>query len=264
MQVERKSQYCSNAIINDMITSAVTALQVQETPEGAEMWLKTAPTDIMAADASNEKPRHRPGNQLVTYKGVTSSGELDQETWGGGVATLEDDSVILRNQESLKFPDGHPKAGEEVHVTYADDGTATIVEEDEPGAEVARNEYASTMNFVCGPEEQRDGTHGAYGVVPVAGQFTGATKLNPSAVLTVPDGVGGVEIKDLHATGAGSATVGPGDVILIDTKRKVDDATGEITGIQITSVRGVAKEWLRQTYSPYAGGSPDLPGPQEV
>lgn len=210
--------YTTNTTLQESIEQAVHTIQ-EGRPEGLEAMIKKTPTLILKADESHKTMRYRPGSKLITYTGIDENGQLIKETWGGGEATLDESSVVLKNVEPIKYPEGHTLAGKEVRGRYDRNGEFHIDEE----GEVLYNEYVSNMDFV----------RGAYGIEPNIAWKSGY-KLDPSYVFEIPKFIGDVTITtasgiDIRLTG--------GDYVIIDTKKG-----------KVKSVHGCEKNWLKKTY----------------
>jgi hypothetical protein len=213
--------YSNNARLNELIEGAVSSIEIGSSAEGLTAMIKNAPTGILKASSTHEESRYRPGNQLVTYNGMDADGKPVQETWGGGVADITEDSVILKNVEPIRCAEGHELAGKEVNGTYQEDGKFVVDQEN--GAVTLFNEYVSDVDFV----------KGAYGVEATEQWQTGF-KLQPSYVLEIPTDMGDVTITtksgvEINLTG--------GDYVVIDTKKD-----------KVTSVHGCESGWLDKTY----------------
>tara|TARA_Y100000310_G_C20513862_1_gene730204 strand:+ start:258 stop:947 length:690 start_codon:yes stop_codon:yes gene_type:complete len=213
--------YSNNAKLNELIEGAVGSIEGGNSAEGLTAMIKNAPTGILKASSNHQESRYQPGNQLVTYNGIDDDGNPIQETWGGGVAYITEDSVILRNTESIKYTDKHQLAGQEVKGTYQEDGKFVV---DQKNGDVTLfNEYVSDVGFV----------KGAYGVeANEQGQI--GFKLQSSYVLEIPTDMENVTITtksgvEINLTG--------GDYVVIDTKKD-----------KVTSVHGCESGWLNKTY----------------
>lgn len=182
---ERGSRYSSNERLNTFIKEAVEHIQSGSTPEGAVKMKKNSPTGILKADPTNPQKRYQPGGKLVTYTGMDQDGNLIKESYGGGVADVKENSVILQNREPRRYPADFKDpslAGKEIKGRYNDDGTFVV---DPKGDTFLYNEYVSDSDFV----------KGAYGVDVNKEDLTWSTaiKLDPSFVIRNP-GIEGAEI----------------------------------------------------------------------
>tara|TARA_Y100000310_G_scaffold308452_1_gene351572 strand:+ start:290 stop:976 length:687 start_codon:yes stop_codon:yes gene_type:complete len=214
-------QYANNATLNQRIVDAVSSIESGSPADGLTAMIKNAPAGILKASSTHEETRYRPGNQLVTYNGMDADGNPVQETWGGGVADITEDSVILRNVEPIRYAEGHELAGQEVKGFYDEDGKFHVDQEN--GKVTLFNEYVSDVEFV----------KGAYGVEPTETWQEGF-KLQPSYAFEIPSDMGDVTITtksgvEINLTG--------GDYVVIDAKKD-----------KVTSVHGVEAGWLNRTY----------------
>ena len=100
-------------ILDEFIERTVCAVE-QGNTGGLTAVIKKTPTPILKASENHPETRYCQGSELVTYTGIDEDGSLVQETWGGGVAVIKDDSVILRNADPITYPEGHELAGQEV------------------------------------------------------------------------------------------------------------------------------------------------------
>ncbi len=131
-------KYTSNKEIEEIIKKDVDNI-LNNNYIGLEKVVKNTPTELRLPGQG----RYEVGKTLVTYVGVDENNELIMETWGGGKAKIEKDSVILRNVEPIR-----DKKGDLVWVLYNENGEAKIVNENTPGAEILYNEYVSNTEFV--------------------------------------------------------------------------------------------------------------------
>lgn len=213
-------KYSNNSDLDALIALAVTSIENGNLVEGLSSMLKNQPTHILAASELHEEPRYRIGSKLVTYNGVSEDGMPIQETWGGGVAEIKADSVILSNKEPLKFPKGHPQEGEVVRGTYSEDGIFVV---DSNGTDILCNEYVSDREFV----------KGAYGI-DASENWQIGLKLAPSYVMQIPEELDSVAI----ITGSGiEINLTGGDYVIVDVKKG-----------KVSSVHGIERSWLDKTY----------------
>jgi len=213
-------KYCNNEKLEDLIIKSIESIKNEEEPN-LEKFLKKPYTGILSASKEHEKKRYIPGNKLVTYNGIDEEGNPIQETWGGGVADINEDSVILKNLEPIKYPEGHELEGLVVKGTYNQDGTFKVDQKN--GDEKLFNEYVSDVEFV----------KNAYGIKPKT-KWQKGLKLQPSYALEIPSEMKDIKIK----TGDGiEINLNGGDYIIIDAK------DGEVK-----SIHGIEKDWFDKTY----------------
>ncbi|MFT4310761.1 MAG: hypothetical protein ACMXYC_03960 [Candidatus Woesearchaeota archaeon] len=141
---------------------------IQEVLDGQQqhpLYIKNEPTLLRAVHDTEV------GGQVITYTGVDTQGALVQETYGGGVATLHPNSVVLRNPVPIQYPIGHPQSGEVVQGTYQHDGSFVIGN----GQDVLFNQWVSDKEYVkC-----------AYGVEPTL-EWISALKLKHVQAMQLP------------------------------------------------------------------------------
>ena len=118
--------YTENTTLNDLIESAVESVTSGSSNETLTVMIKKSPTKILLASSQHIERRYQPGAKLVTYNGIDAQGNPIQETWGGGVAVIKDNSVILSNVNPLTYPEGHELAGQEVKGDYNEDGEFVV------------------------------------------------------------------------------------------------------------------------------------------
>lgn len=217
-------QYANNTTLNQRILDAVSSVESGSPTEGLTAMIKNVPTEILKASNNHEERRYKPGNKLITYNGIDTEGKPIQETWGGGVADITENSVILRNVKPINYPKEHELTGQEVRGFYDETGIFHV--DQEKGNTVLYNEYVSDAGFV----------KGAYGVTATE-TWQQAFKLDKSYVFEVPAGVEGVDVNDLHREGTGAAKVSAGDYIVIDIKKA-----------KVISVHGCEREQLKKTF----------------
>ncbi len=213
-------KYTKNKQLNKQINQAVACIE-QGDVDGLTAIIKNTPTHLLKASKQNQETRYQPGNQLVTYNGIDEQGNPIQETWGGGVADIKEDSVILKNAQPIQYPEQHGLAGQDVKGFYDQDGKFVVDQEN--GKTTLFNEYVSDVEFV----------KTAYGVEAKPEWQTGY-KLQPSYVLQIPQELGNVEIITKQGT---EINLTGGDYVIIDSKKG-----------KVTSVHGCEKSWLNKTY----------------
>lgn len=213
--------YSNNQKLEDMISTAVASIEAGTPNTSLTAMVKNSPTYILLASVNHAENRYQPGHQLVTYNGVDKEGNPIQETWGGGVAEIKADSVILRNAEPLRYPEGHELAGKEVRGFYQEDGRFVVDQKN--GTTTLFNEYVSDVEFV----------KGAYGVQATEQLQTGL-KLQPSYVMQIPSDIGQVAITTKSGV---EINLSGGDYVVIDAKKN-----------KVTSVHGCENSWLGRTY----------------
>jgi len=213
--------YSNNQKLDDLIQESVSSIEAGKPHAGLTAMIKNSPTYLLLASPNHTESKYQPGHKLVTYNGVDKDGKPIQETWGGGVAEIKDNSVILRNAESVRYPDGHELAGKEVKGFYKEDGTFVV--DPKNGTTTLFNEYVSDVEFV------KD----AYGVQAIEQWQTGL-KLQPSYVLQIPSDLGQVAI--ITKSGV-EINLSGGDYVVIDAKKA-----------KVTSVHGCESRWLDKTY----------------
>lgn len=193
---------------------------------GLEKRIKATPTFIMRASETQPQRRYQPGNRLLTYTGVDVDGRLIKETYKDGVSEVGTDSVILKNEAPITYPEGHERAGEQVKGYYNDDGEFVIDQEN--GDTYLYNEYVSNVAKV------RDEL---YGVEANDQEWQSGFKLEPVYTFKIPD-----EIEDKVILTDGGTEVRPGDggSVVINTKKG-----------KTTSVQAIAEDWLEKTYVPW-------------
>ncbi|MGV8086968.1 MAG: hypothetical protein ACP5N1_05025 [Candidatus Woesearchaeota archaeon] len=217
--------YTNNKQLEELISGAIVSIEKGESIDYVTQMIKQSPTHILKADYTHKEDRYKPGNKLVTYNGMTIEGEPIQETWGGGIAEIKSDSVILTNNTPLTYPEGHQLEGTPVKGTYYldEDNNAKFKVDQEKGTEILRNEYVSDVNFVLGSYNVQADTNWKIGF-----------KMAPSHVIAIPTNLENITITtskgtDIHLNG--------GDYVIIDMKKgKVD------------SVHGITSDWLANTY----------------
>lgn len=215
--------YSNNKELNSMIETAVSSIESNAEMTGLVAMIKNAPTGILKASKEHKELRYRPGERLVTYNGIDEHGELVKETYGGGVAVITEDSVILRNPGAIKFPQFHEMFGKEVRGTYNNEGIFLV--DPFQGEEELHNEYVSDVGFV----------KGAYGIEATTTWQTGF-KLQPSYVMKIPEEMDSLKIITKSNI---EINLQGGDFVVIDAKKG-----------KVTSVHGVEKTWLKNTYIP--------------
>ncbi len=206
--------------INRKITELVGEIESGDAKQVKKM-IKKSPTGLLKAN-SDDATRHKSGEKLVTYVGVNEDGSPKKETGDYAVATIKDDSVILRNEKPISGLDGKPLKGR-----Y--EGSEFIP--DPEGEELLYNEYVSDEKFV----------ETAYGVNPGEGEWKEALKLIPSYVYEVPDEMFPESGDITVTTGAGTEIkLFKGGVVAFDTKKG-----------KVISVRGIEGSQLADTYQDY-------------
>lgn len=216
-----EKMYSNNKQLDEIIQEAIVQIESGNSTNNLTAMIKKTPTYILLANETHDETRYTPGNQLVTYNGINQDGKPIQETWGGGIAQITEDSVILRNADSIKYPEGHNLAGKEVKGNYNPDGTFVVNQK--KGKTTLFNEYVSDTNFV----------KNAYGKNATT-VWQEAFKLEPSYVIQIPKNLENVDIK----TNSGiEINLAGGDYVVIDTKKG-----------KISSVHGCEKTWLDKTY----------------
>jgi hypothetical protein len=224
--------YSENQDLEGLILGAVSSIESGKPSENLTAMIKNAPTHILLASSSHSEVRYQPGHKLVTYNGIDKDGKLIQETWGGGVAEIKDNSVILKNADPIKYQEGHKLAGQEVKGFYKEDGSFVI--DQDKGTERLFNEYVSGETTLFNEYvSDFDFVKGAYGVHANTSWQTGL-KLQPSYVFQIPSEMENVKV----ATKAGvEISLNGGDYIIIDAKKG-----------KVLSVHGCEKSWLDKTY----------------
>ncbi len=213
-------KYANKEELNTKINEAVASIEQGET-NGLTAMIKNTPTLLLRASEQHEQTRYQPGKQLVTYNGMDEQGNPIQETWGGGVADIKQDSVILKNEQPIQYPEAHELAGQDVKGFYNEDGKF-VVDQDN-GKTTLFNEYVSDVDFV----------KGAYGL-EAKQEWQKGFKLQPSYMLQIPEETGDVAIITKSGT---EINVTGGDYVIIDSKKG-----------KVTSVHGCEKSWLEKTY----------------
>jgi hypothetical protein len=229
-QIEVK--YSSNEELNIFIKNLIEKIQKGEIPDGAVKMKKNSPTKLLKADPSNAHKRYQPGGRLITYTGMNKDGDLIKETYGGGVADIKDNSVILQNQEPRRYPKDYMDpslVGQPIKGEFNDDGTFVV---DQNGETVLYNEYVSDTEFV----------KGAYGVDLNTEDIAWHTaiKLDPSFVIKNP-GITGAEIVGKNGV---KNELFPDSYIVIDAKVKNE-------AITVQSVHPITEKDLADTYVPF-------------
>lgn len=227
---ESTPEHSPDQRLNSLITKSVDAIESGKELEGLEKSIKNTPTGILAASPDHDQTRFQPGEKLVTYNGIDESGNPIQETWGGGVAEINDDSVILKNEEPIRYPEGHKLSGQEVRGDFQPDGIFVVNQD--TGNETLFNEYVSDKEFV----------QSAYGI-DASSEWQTRLKLEPSYLFEIPDDVENTVVKTRSGV---EINVGPGDYVAIDTKKG-----------KVNSIRGIEKSWKDKTYvswDEYTGG----------
>ncbi len=240
-----EGRYSDNTELDARILAAVGRVE-QGDVSGLTAMIKTVKTGILRADPSHPETRYQPGKKLVTYIGVKEDGSPIKETWGGGVAEIKEDSVILRNVEPIRYAKEHALEGREVRGFYNEEGAFAV--DQKSGDTTLFNEYVSTVKFVAGdPTDPSD--RGAYGVQPTL-RWQEALKLQPSYAFSIPPELGAVTVRtepgndgvEIHLTG--------GDYVVVDLKKLgSEDAAKSGKVNKITSVHGGNKEWIERTYA---------------
>lgn len=213
--------YSNNTTLNEIIEQAVSSIE-QGNIDAFTQMIKTKPTAMLKAESDRKEIRYRVGSNLITYNGVSKGGKPIQETFGGGVENIENDSVIMKNVEPLKYPEGHPLEGQEVKGYYKSDGK--FIASQKIGKTTLFNEYVSDVDWV-----KRN-----YGVTATR-EWQQGFKLEPSYIIPIPETVGNVELL------ARNIRLTSGDYVVIDTKKG-----------KIDSVHGIEKGCLDRTYTPMA------------
>lgn len=223
-----KFEYSPDPKLEEMVRSAMQTINEggDIAAAGLEKRIKATPTFIMRASESQPQKRYQPGNKLFTYNGVDAEGSLIRETYNDGVAELSDNSVILKNEAPIIYPEGHSLAGEQVKGYYADSGEFII--DQEHGDTYLYNEYVSTV------EKVRDEL---YGIEANDQEWQSGFKLEPVYTFKIPD-----EIEDKAVVTDGGTEVRPGDggSVVINTKKG-----------KTTSIQAIAEDWLDRTYVPW-------------
>lgn len=216
-----KEIYSNNKTLNDLIEKAIISVEEGKTLEGLTAMIKNSPTRILKASQNHKEKRYCPGNKLVTYNGIDQDGNPVQETWGGGVAEIKEDSVILKNEEPIKYSKEHKLAGSDVKGFYTEDNIFVVDQKN--GNETLFNEYVSDVNFV----------KGAYGILATE-KWQKGLKLQPSYVLEIPSELGSVAITTKSGV---SINLNSRDYVVIDAKKG-----------KVSSVHGCERSWLNKTY----------------
>lgn len=229
---EQKTNFSPNIRLNDVIAEAVASVEAGTPNSTLAVMIKNTPTCILLASPDHHEMRYRPGNKLVTYNGVDENGNPIQETWGGGVATLAEDSVILRNPVALNFLPPHEEHSyrRDVRGSFAEDGTFVVDTAQPPVKGRLFNEYVSDVPFVTE----------AYGVTPTT-RWKRGLKQQPIYVLQIPEGTEDTVVTDPFAKTKADLTVSAGDYVAIDFKKG-----------RVISVHGCAKSWADRTFVPHA------------
>lgn len=213
--------YTNNQKLEDMISIAVASIEAGSPHSSLTAMVKNAPTYILLASVNHTEARYQPKHQLVTYNSVDKDGTPIQETWGGGVAEIKTDSVILKNTEPLRYPKCHELEGKEVKGVYQEDGKFVV--DQKGGTTTLYNEYVSDVEFVkC-----------AYGVLATEQLQTGL-KLQSSYVMQIPQGIGEVVITTKSGV---EINLSSGDYVIIDAPKD-----------KVKSVHGCENSWLDRTY----------------
>lgn len=151
LQEMAKSAEAQEAL-NRKIAELVSEIESGDFKQVKKM-IKKSPTGLLKAN-SDDAVRHKSGSELITYVGINEDGTPKKETGDYAVATIKDDSVILRNEKPIADSNGKPLKGR-----Y--EGSEFIV--DSNGDELLYNEYVSDEKFV----------ETAYGVKPGEGEWQG-------------------------------------------------------------------------------------------
>ena len=212
--------YSTNQQLEAMIQQAVLSIEEGRPLPCLTPMIKNQLTMILLASSKHSETRYQPGNKLVTYNGISQDGTPIQETWGGGSAIISENSVILRNAQPIKYPQGHPLAGTEVRGSYKEDGTFEV---DQNGLTVLYNEYVSDVKYV----------KGAYGI-EANEQWQSGLKLQPSYVLQIPLSVGKAAIVTKSGV---EINLSGWDYVVIEAKKG-----------KVLSVHGCERSWLKSTY----------------
>ncbi|MDD5455835.1 MAG: hypothetical protein PHV30_02245 [Candidatus Margulisbacteria bacterium] len=218
-----QGKYSNNGLLDVYIDKNVDLIKSGITTSFPilEKVIKKTETGILLASKKHQEARFRPGNELTTYTGVDEKGIPIQETWGGGVATIKEGDVILKNASPITYPAGHILAGQQVK-GYFDENNKFVVNQNS-GQEKLYNEYVSDQKFV----------KEAYGIDADTSWKSGY-KLVPSYAMKIPE-----SIKDdvIIKTPNAEIHVKAGDYVILDTKKG-----------QVISVQGIAGEWFDSTY----------------
>jgi hypothetical protein len=226
--------YSKNQKLEELILDAISSIESGKPNENLTAMVKNTPTHILLASPDHDEYRYQPGHTLVTYNGIDKDGNLIQETWGGGVAEIKENSVILKNAEPIKYKEDHKFAGQEVKGFYKKDGTFVI--DQEKGTDRLFNEYVSGETTLFNEYvTDFDFVKDAYGVSATT-EWQSGLKLQPSYVFKIPSEMENVKV----ATKAGvEISLTGGDYIIIDSKKG-----------KVISVHGCEKSWLDKTYVP--------------
>jgi len=248
-------KYSNNVELEALISSAISCVE-SGTPNntGIEIYkvIKKTPTFLLAPNNQHKEERFHIGAKLVTFNGVDKNGKLIRETWDDGVAVLNDNSVILRNENPITYPDGHALAGQVVKGRYLKaqdhkeweqiekealasgkvaDPNEILFEIDQNGPDMLFNEYVSDTGFV------KDN----YGI-EVTTEWQKALKLEPSYAVHIPDDF--LEVKNAENL---KISVQTGDYVMLSVKKGA-----------VNDVFAITEDWLDQTYKDYDQHLEDL------
>ena len=221
-QITKDTTYCSDPKLNALITQQIQAIQSGNSGATIKV-IKNQPTQLLRASSRHDVYRYRPGSVLITYNGIDNSGQPIQETWGGGTANINEDSVILRNTEPICYPKDYKDpelAGKPVRGYYLLGGTF-VVDPKKPYVTLF-NEYVSTAEDV----------RKLYGV-DATEEWQEALKLSYSYVFKIPEGFKDVFIDPNDK----NIKLSSGDYVVIDAKDG-----------KVTSVHGIEASWFDKTY----------------
>lgn len=100
------------------------------------------PTGILLASETHYEERYRPGSKHITW--IMEANGLKNETYGAESSDITPSSVILKNIDPLRYPDGHSLAGQIVMGKYQGE----IFIPDPNGTEMLYNEWISDLQYV--------------------------------------------------------------------------------------------------------------------
>lgn len=227
--------------VKELIDRITSKIIEGEIPEGVEIMIKNAPTYTLNASPDRSESRYRPGSKLYTYTGIDKDGKPIKENYGGGVAEIKANSVIIQNIDPLIYPNdyyieevrGKPIQG------YYNDENEFIPLKSEAGLPEGRkfetlfNEYVSDTTYVADSYGEREEGKS----VPIKEGWTTQYKKFPSAIIQNP----GIKHASIVTKG-GRILLEKDGYVVIDFK-----SVGEGKN-KIVSTHPIMKEFLEKGY----------------